>query len=161
VKLIRSTAGALTFHLDTAEHGLFVEMLGLYPVVPGAHQRLSKTLKSKAIEEGQTLLNEALAEQRTEHKREIEAWLGAPKRFRPVRDGFHFSLQRNDAEWLLQVLNDVRVGSWLLLGSPEEHLEFEELESIPPELHRAWVSMELSGMFQMTLLHALEGRARG
>jgi hypothetical protein len=156
VKTIRVTASALIFHLQAPERRLLVEMLRLYPVVPGAHQPLSKSLRGEAAADAQALLNEALAEQRAELRRQIQSWLGAPNRFRPVENGFNFTLQRADAEGLLQVLNDVRVGSWLLLGSPEEYLEFEELERLPVELHRVWVAMELSGAFQMALLQALE-----
>jgi hypothetical protein len=159
VKVLRATASAVTFQLESAERRLFAEILELYPVVPDAYQPLSKSLQGAEAEADQKLLNEALTEQRAEHKRRLNVWLATKNRFRRTDVGFAFTLQRADAEWLLQVLNDIRVGSWLLLGAPEERLEYDELGPLDPELHRVWAAMELSGMFQMNLLHGLEGTA--
>jgi len=159
VKVLRANPTAVTFHLDAAERRLFVEILALYPVVPDGYQPLSKTLPGAAAVADQKLLNEALAEQRAEHQRRLRVWLATKNRFRRTDAGFAFTLQRADAEWLLQVLNDIRVGSWLLLGAPEERLDYDELGPLNPELHRIWAAMELSGLFQMNILHGLEGTA--
>ena len=86
----------------------------------------------------------------------LSGWLATKARFRAVQSGFNFTLLRTDAEWLLQVLNDIRVGHWLLLGAPEELLEMDDVNQLEPALHRAWLAMELSGMFQMEILHALQ-----
>ena len=34
--------------------------------------------------------------------------------------GYQMILAHSELEWLLQVLNDVRVGSWIILGSPDD-----------------------------------------
>jgi hypothetical protein len=50
----------------------------------------------------------------------------------------------------MQVLNDVRVGSWVILGSPDKK---------PAELNATtaphFLAMEMAGYFQMQLLEAL------
>jgi predicted house-cleaning NTP pyrophosphatase (Maf/HAM1 superfamily) len=56
-----------------------------------------------------------------------------------------------EIEWLLQVLNDVRVGGWLALGEPEELEPPEINETNAPYL----LAMEAAGYFQAQLLAAL------
>lgn len=153
MRLLRNNKEAIEFRLTASERALFEQVLGQFPAVPPTHHKLSKTLTKGAAAEDQHLLDEALAEQRTSHKRQLDAWLASPKRFHKTKTGCVLTLPRSDVEWLLQVLNDVRVGSWLLLGAPEERLEPDDLD---PQLHRTWAAMELAGMFQMAVLHALE-----
>jgi len=57
-------------------------------------------------------------------------------------------------EWLLQVLNDIRVGSWLVLGEPDEK-KGKPIE-VNDENARYYAAMEFCGLFQMTLLDALQ-----
>lgn len=56
-------------------------------------------------------------------------------------------------EWLLQVLNDVRVGTWVSLGRPDPQTK-HKLKPTAKNLHRLAI-IELSGTFQMVLLEAL------
>ncbi len=70
-------------------------------------------------------------------------------------DGAHrLTLSSPQMEWLLQVLNDIRVGSWLILGEPDEK------KGKPIELNdanaRYYAAMEFCGLFQMTLLDAFQ-----
>ena len=151
MKLLRSNKCGLTFHLGRREQSLLLETIRLYPLVPAAHQRLSKSGAGDKPEENQRLLESALAEQRRENRRHVLAMLNEPQRFRAVKSGFELTLTSPQAEWLLQVLNDVRVGSWLALGEPEE--------SEPPEVTEQnaqfLLALELSGLFQSLLLAAL------
>ena len=156
MKLLRSDDEAVRFSLNRAEKGAFTEILDLYPLVPATHLRLSKSITGRKADEGQRLLDDALAEQRTEHRQRLQAWLKTPQRFRPTKTGCILAVDRTDAEWLLQVLNDIRVGSWLLLGAPEDRLEPDEVD---PKLQSLWATMEISGLFQISLLHALEGHS--
>jgi len=64
-----------------------------------------------------------------------------------------FSRTIAEIEWLLQILNDVRVGSWLSLGSPDEELELSLLNA--KTAPHFW-TMQLAGEFEMRLLKALE-----
>ena len=77
--------------------------------------------------------------------------LNEPTRFRETDAGLRFTLMAPEMEWLLQVLNDVRVGSWLALGEPEE-LEIPEVN----QTNAPYVlAMESAGYFQSALLDAL------
>jgi len=55
----------------------------------------------------------------------------------------------------LQVLNDVRVGSWIALGSPDPESGKKILfnEKLLPHFR----TMELAGAFEMVFLDALSG----
>jgi hypothetical protein len=153
MRLLPTTRKGLGFLLNPAERHLFGEVLGQYPVVPASHHTLSKSLPVEDTIEDERLLHEALAEQRTTHKQRIVEWLAAPDRWRELKHGTRLTIPREDVEWLLQVLNDVRVGSWVKLGSPEVHLD---PNTLPPEQQATWAMMELGGAFQMALLGALE-----
>jgi hypothetical protein len=156
VKLVRASPEAVILNLAEIERERFAQILGLYPVLPPAYQPLSRSLPVGSAGEEQRLLDDALAEQRDALRGQIQKWLRTGNRFRQVTAGFNFTLLRADAEWLLQVLNDIRVGQWLLLGAPEEMPHADDVKTLRPELRRAWVTMELSGMFQVQILRALE-----
>ena len=155
MKLIRSTNGKLLFHLSKREKHLLVEVLKLYPRIPSGHQPLSKSLGIPNRDANQRLLNEALAEQRAECKQHLRAFLADPQRFKEDQSGFHLSLSGSEPEWLLQVLNDIRVGSWISLGSPEPPLEIKLLSA--KTAPNFW-AMEMAGHFQMQFIAALERR---
>ena len=58
-------------------------------------------------------------------------------------------------EWLLQALNDIRVGSWLALGSPDGPVEI--LAALTDKTAPDFWAMEISGHFQAVLLAAVRG----
>jgi hypothetical protein len=151
VKLLQTVGDKRVFHLGKREKQLLLEVLKLYPRVPPAHQPLTKAGKLPDQEASQRLLDEALAEQRQENKKQLDALLAAPYRFRETQAGCHLSLSASDLEWLLRVLNDIRIGSWVRLGSPENKIK-ELNENTAADL---W-AMELAGHFQMELLEAVK-----
>ena len=154
MKRVAADEKAITFQLSNRERDTLIQILQAYPVVPPAHQPVSKDLKNPHVTEFQHLLDEALAEQRTANKRHLDAWLAVPERFQKTKGAHRFTLERADNEWLLQVLNDIRVGHWLRLGSPEPG----DLKPHKLGLKRlpSWLAMEMSGYFQMSILEALE-----
>jgi hypothetical protein len=155
VKRVSADEKAIVFQLGTRERNALIQILQTYPVMPPAHQPLNRELNDPQMAEYQRLLDEALAEQRAVNKQHLHAWLAASERFQKIKAGYRFTLERGDSEWLLQVLNDIRVGNWLGLGSPEggelmlQHLNSKRLP--------VWMAMHMSGYFQMTILEALEG----
>lgn len=152
MKFIKADKGIFNFQIDEKEKRLLFEVLGLYPLIPASHSRLGE---SEERAEDEQLLEQALAEQRRDHKKQVQAMLKAKSRFRANKQGFRFSLKAAQMEWLLQVLNDVRVGGWLALGSPDGALEILAAlnEKTAPYL---W-AMEAAGHFQMILLQAMNG----
>ena len=148
MKIVPGT-GKFVFHLAKREKHLLSEVLRLYPCLPSGHH-LKKM--SQMPDASKRLLDEALAEQRAETKMAVAAFLSEPRRFVQADGGWRFGVSTEELEWLLQVLNDIRVGSWVLLGSPEERLELTRLnEQTAPHF---W-AMEMAGFFQMEMLKAL------
>jgi hypothetical protein len=150
VKLIRTTKTRMLFHLGHWEAHLLLEVLNLYPCLPPAHQQLSKTGRVPESDADQRLLDEALMEHRTENRRQLQALLADRRRLAPTETGGRLSLPPSEVEWLLQVLNDIRVGSWVRLGSPDEKPVTLNEKTAPH--YRA---MEGAGYFEAQLLEAL------
>ncbi len=154
MKLIRTTNSRVLFHLGHWEAHLLLEILNLYPCLPPAHHKLSQAGWLPESDANQRLLDEALAEHRTENRKQLQALLADRRRFAPTETGGRLSLPPAEVEWLLQVLNDIRVGSWVRLGSPEEKPVAINEKTAPH--YRA---MEVAGYFEAQLLEALGGEA--
>ena len=155
MKLIRTRREKLVFEISLPEKRLLFEVLKLYPLISATHHRLSKTARTAKHDENQRLLEESLAAQREENRKNVRAMLDEPGHFKEMASGFQLTLSGPEIEWLLQVLNDVRVGSWITLGAPdpESGKKIVFNEKILPHFRM----MELAGAFEMVFLDALSG----
>jgi hypothetical protein len=151
VKLTRVSKDQFSLQLGGREKSLLLELLRLYPRVPSNYLAVSKMRNLPDSNTSQKLLDDALAEQRADNKRQLQALMDNPGRWSENQSGFQLALSATEIDWLLQVLNDIRIGSWLILGSPEERFEVVNPETAP----HLW-AMETAGLFQMYLLHALQ-----
>ena len=149
MKLLRSAPEGFVFQLASRERELLATIFTLYPRIPTTHQALSKA--GGLEESSQRLLEEALAEQRRENQKQVQALLTGSGHLQRNQQGWTLSLSPAELEQLLQILNDVRVGSWVRLGSPDPQLEVLD-EKLAPDF---W-AMEMAGHFQMRFLEALE-----
>ena len=152
MKLVGTDKDRLILQFGRREKELLVLVLQLYPRIPPAHHKLSKS--GKPDPSSQQLLEEALAEQRTQHRERLSGLLAQTGRWTEHHRGWRLALTPAEIEWLLQVLNDIRVGSWVLVGSPETQQPDVVNEQTAPHL---W-AMEIAGAFQMGLLQVLEQR---
>lgn len=152
MNLVAQTDDHFVFEFQRRERQVFIAILELYPVLnPDYHEMHRSNTRDQRIEESQAMLHEAMAEQRKRNKARVTEFLRA-ENWETQGTRFRVSLTREQIEWLLQVLNDVRVGSWVILGKPDhEHGEVAEvtLEKMPFAS-----ALELSGYFQMALLQA-------
>ncbi len=155
MKVERFSGGKLFLKMGTRERRVFLGLLNLYPLVPPAHHKISRAGKIPDADSTQRLLDEALAEQRAENKKQLQILLADPTRVQQRKDGTRLIVTPGEAEWLLQILNDIRVGSWVLLGSPDDKLPTTlSLESV----RYAW-AMEMAGFFEAEFLEALQSGA--
>ena len=150
MNLIKSTKDHYLFQLAPREKDLFLQVLALYPQVPAGYQSLSKATGPE--DANQRLLDEALQETRAQSKKQLQALLSDPKKLSQTQTGWRLTLSAAEVDWLLQVLNDIRVGSWIHLGSPETPLQTLTEENAP----RYW-ALEMAGFFQGRFLELLEG----
>ena len=106
----------------------------------------------------QELLIEAMEEQRRSHSKKIAHFVRHHAQFsREANHAVQLILTGEQIEWLLQALNDIRVGSWTRLGCPEMEQARRAVHSHEKASHYA--AMELSGYFQSALLSAFQGEA--
>jgi hypothetical protein len=148
MKRARNSQSGRVFLLSPREHALLLEVLRLYPLVPTAHHRLSR---AGVPDDNQRLLDEALAEHREENRRQLDALLREPGRFKKTGAEIQLTLRAGEVERLLQALNDVRVGSWLAIGEPDEH----SLPTLTSQNLRLLLALEVSGHFQSEFLAAM------
>jgi hypothetical protein len=154
VKLRKADQGRFIFQLGKREKLLLFEVLKFYPLIPSSDTGGGRA-NGTAHEASYKLIEESLAEQRLQNKRQLEAMIEDANRFTAIDGGWQFSLDQAELEWLLQVLNDIRVGSWLKLGSPDPK-EQRRVELSGQNAPYFW-AMELCGHFESVLLHALNG----
>ena len=153
MKFIRARRDQLVFTIGRQEKALLFELLQLYPLVSPAQYRLSQTAPAGQFKDHQRLLEEALITQRVENRKNVQALLTEPGRFQTAPNGFLLKITRSETEWLLQVLNDIRVGSWVALGSPDT--EAGEKIELNEETKPHFRSMEVAGAFETVFLDAL------
>jgi hypothetical protein len=152
VKLVQRNSDQAVFRLRKREKHQLLSVLGLYPRVPPAHYKISRNPELPGYDENQRLLDDALAEQRAENQRLLKEFLADPGRFQegpPIT----FTVPVSSLEWLLQVLNEVRVGSWIAVGAPENSVLSVLSEKTAPDI---W-AMEVAGYFETCVLEAITG----
>jgi hypothetical protein len=157
VNLISAEGGQFAFHISEREKAVLFELLGKYPVIEQPYQPLSQTAGIEVIQADQELLDQALTATKRANKELLDRLLANPGRFEKTDTGCRFVLETQEIEWVLQVLNDIRVGSWRLLGSPDE----EQIQALIPNhdnVAHIW-AMEVAGVFQSILIHASNGGA--
>jgi hypothetical protein len=144
----------LRFQISKLEKALLLATVQIFPVLDPSHHRLTKDPKNAAPAE-QRLLEEAMVRQKAEHKARLNEFLRAEAPvFQEAGDELYLNLSGEQLEWLLQVLNDIRVGSWVQLGSPDT--DVVRRGSLTAEEARAVAAMDMSGYFQSGLLEAFK-----
>jgi hypothetical protein len=111
---------------------------------------LSKSTDSE--DNNQRLLEEALSETRAQNAQALQKLLADPKKLSGSEAHWQLRLSSGEVDWLLAVLNDVRIGSWVRLGSPEI-----PLEALRAENAANYWALEMAGYFQGGFLELLEG----
>jgi len=154
MKLVRQTKGGWQYQLNQKEADCLRSLLQQYPITATVPAQISKTDTDPEKREREKLLNESLAKHRKELKKQATNLLDA-KKFKKVEKGCWLTLNSGEREILLQILNDIRVGSWHELGEPDD------LDSEPtPRSERELVFynlMDLAGYFEAALLRAVNG----
>jgi hypothetical protein len=147
-------ASPLVFQISPQEKAALLATLQLFPVLATTHHRLTKAPDAARAAE-LLLLQEAMAQQQAAHTRKLAQFSRSEKQFFKLDHGeLRLSLTAAQLEWLLQVLNDIRVGSWVQLGCPA--LETARRLKLARENPAPFTAMETSGYFQMVLLEACQ-----
>ena len=154
MKLLKRDDTYSSFLIGKREREMLFSLLKRYPVLSGAHYQRRHPPSGDDAKKNQELLQEALAEQQKENRKQLEQLLSESGRFVENDLGYTFRLSTSEIEWLLQVLNDIRVGSWVQLGEPDP-----KQPPVAPLTEQtmmlAW-SMEIAGHFQHSILEATQ-----
>lgn len=159
----------LVLTLGKREKQLLLSVLGQYAVLQARTQPLTRGGGIPNEEAAEKLLAESTAEQRADNVKKLEALLQSaadplegsqpeaasdPKasdsKAKRGPGGWRLVLSLDNTEWLLQILNEIRVGAWLKLGCPENRIP--KLSATTAK--EIW-TMEVCGYFQSQLLEAL------
>lgn len=153
MKLLPAKGDRFVLHLSTSERALLTEVLKLYPVERGTFYRVSREKGGAQTDERQRLLDESITEQKRDNRARLRAWLGDEQRFKPEGDGVRVTLEADQIERLLQMLNEIRIGSWLRLGAPDQ--KQEKAAAIEAGNAPYFWAMMWCGHFEAELLEAL------
>ncbi len=156
MKLLQRSGGRLIFGLVPREKVLFERILSFYPLRPDAQPILSRE-GSDSMADAITLLHDAQREQRAELGQWISRRLTEGAALTPSGSTWKLTLEGADADKILQVLNELRVGAWNKLGCPDELHEAKLATT--PGLASLYLIMTVAGQFQMVFVHALSGGA--
>jgi hypothetical protein len=157
MKIIRSEQAdnpAFVFQISPREKALLLATLKMYPMLDASFHQISRGDRAPNRAE-QQWLEEAMAEQRKEHKKKLDQFFGDERRFfQASKSELRLTLNGEQMEWMLRVLNEIRVGSWVRLGRPE--MEKVREAGAGSKEASSVAAMELSGYFQMVLLDAFK-----
>ena len=149
-----ASSGKLVFRFERPEREMFARILEMYPIQQGAMRAISD-------EDGaQELLEQALREQRRKLREEAERLLrsnGALVIDAEFNEFWDLTLGAAEVEWLLQMLNDVRVGLWTQIGCPNPSHDIKVKGEPSEELVRAHVIMQLCATWQAIMMQAVDG----
>lgn len=154
MKLLRQFRDGWEYELSRHEATCLRTMIGEFPLTPIAAARITRTESGRDADERDRLLNESLAGHRQDLKNQAMRFL-ASGRPRADKAGWRLRLDPEEREMLLQLLNDIRIGSWRALGEPAD-LESKFSPASEKEMkYRAF--MELAGYFEFKLLNLHDG----
>lgn len=142
------------FEISPHEKDILDGAIRRYPLTSVNYSRARNPSPGKPPpESSEQLLEEALAEQKSQIKKSVEAFWNDPGHVRQSNSGYQLALSAEQIELLLQVLNEIRVGCWTRLGSPEDLARYV----IPVEegCLEDYLGMELCGLFENLLLESL------
>jgi len=163
VELVEKTDQRITFRFHPSGKDQLLSILNCFPLPSKWEVTLSKNDHEGELEEDRKFLEESLDSERQSLQSTLDTFLNSPVTFYE-EDGQNFlRLGLDKVEWLLQILNDIRISSWQLLGSPgpedKENLEKLIQDEIPEEsMQQAqlFLLLELAGYYQSVVIESLD-----
>lgn len=149
MRLVRQLKGSWQYRLNQSEADILLGLVRRFPFTEMHRAKISRSDQSPQAVEREKLLAEALAEHREKLQQQAASLLGGEKWKQAGKDHW-LTLDSASREMLLQLLNDIRIGCWHALGTPEI-LDLPTLHDSAKNLGYRQL-MELAGYFEMSLL---------
>lgn len=160
--LVNKTDDYLIFEFHAHGKGQLTSILNCFPLPSKWEVELSRNDSEGELEEDRAFLEETLGNERNILKTTLDGFLNSPATFYQEDEVDHMRLKLDKVEWILQVLNDIRISAWQLLGSPneEEKAALEEFiqGDVPAEkMQQAqlFLLLELAGYYQAVIIESL------
>ena len=152
MRLVETSPEGYVIEIGRKERGVLLDILRRYPVMPEDYAGSRKQEGSQSVLD-LALLQEALAEVRKENRTLLENWMRNEEVWSKHSKSWNLKLGHEEVEWLLQILNDVRIGSWVRLGAPELGAK-ADLDLKPETIELAW-ALDMAGFFEQSLIELL------
>ena len=150
MRLLAQAGGKWRYHLLPGEADILRGLLEKFPFTAPGAAAISRTEVNLEARERETWLQESMAEHR-QQLQQLAVPLLAQDRWRQTATGYQLTLDAEAREILLQILNDIRVGCWQVLGEPED-LDLPPAPPASPAEVAGRNLMDLAAYFEMALL---------
>ncbi len=150
MRFLERSDTATVIAINETETTFLKATLSKYPLVTNENRELTRSDDHDELEEDTELLRSSIKEHTDQSKTKLSEWLASDKIFTPKDSEWLLNVPNEDLDWFLQILNDLRVGSWQQLKCPSP----EEIQALPltPETVEPLWTMELAGLLQSFLL---------
>ena len=150
MKLLKHNKDEWQYELNRSEGDCLQSLLKQFPITKGFPNKISRTDPNPETVEREKLLNESMAHHREQLKKLAGNLISADK-IKASQNGWRLSISPEERETLFQILNDIRVGCWRVLGEPEN---LESKTSPPSDKELMFYNlMNLAGYFEHKLLN--------
>jgi hypothetical protein len=155
MKLVKQTQRGFQYELNGEDGESLRFLVKQFPITAFSPARISRSDAGLKTLEREKLINESLQAHREELKRKARG-LVLRERFKTVNGKQFYRISLPARETMLQILNDIRVESWRILGEPEdpEAVVFR----VAGEKFKYYHFMRLAGYFEYHFLNLEEER---
>lgn len=119
MKLVKQTGKGWQYLMSREDEEGLRFLVGQFPLTAFAPVAISKTDACSKTLERQKLINESLRDHRKALKRKARV-LVLPEKFKSSEGKRFYQISLEGRETMLQILNDIRVESWRILGEPDD-----------------------------------------
>jgi hypothetical protein len=157
MRLVDRNDQSLTFDLPPRERELLVFLMRRYPVLDPGYHKIASSSQGDSLNAEQQFLTDSMTEEQNANRQRIDQFIRTrltPENPDSSATDLLLKLTFAEADWLLRIINDVRVGCWVRLGKPDS----DELHSSETASRHVtdFAAMELGGLVQHILLEALQ-----
>lgn len=153
MKLVKQTKAGFQYELEMEDAESLRFLVSRFPIVAFSPAKISKTDIGLNAVEREKLINDSLQAHRKELKRKARE-LVLHERFKTSEGKQFYRITRSARETMLQILNDIRVESWRILGEPEN--PETNVFRLTGEKLKYYHFMRLAGYFEYHFLNLEE-----
>jgi len=155
MKLAKQTKRGFQYELDGEDAESLRFLVRQFPISVFSPANISKTDSGSKSEEREKLINESLLAHRMELKRKARQ-LVMREKFKTSDGKQFYRISLPARETMLQILNDIRVESWRILGEPED--PEASVFRLTGDKFKYYHFMRLAGYFEYHFLNLDEER---